>query len=334
MDVFAFLERPPASPQPVYVLHGDEDFLKRQALGAIKKLVLGEGDDAFAFSTHAGDRASYADVRDELDTVPFLCPRRLVVVENADPFVTQWRSLLEKYVGQPSQRGVLVLDVRTWPATTRLAKQVPASATLVCKAPALHRLPAWCTAWAQSQYGKQLTPAAAQLLVDLVGAEMGQLDQELNKLAIYVGKGPRIDVAEVDQLVGRSRAAEVFKIFDALGSGNTAAALAILQRLFDQGNDPVAILSGPFSWHLRRLAQAARLARHGLTLAAALERVGVPPFGRASCEQQLRRLGPRRAGQLYDWLLEADLGLKGSSQLSPRTLLERLIIRLARPRPD
>lgn len=332
--MLAFLERPPASPQPVYVLHGDEDFLKRQALAAIKKLVLGGGDDAFAFSTHAGDRTSYADVRDELDTVPFLCPRRLVVVENADPFVTQWRSLLEKYVAQPSQRGVLVLEVRTWPATTRLAKQVPASGTLVCKAPAMHRLPAWCTTWARAQYGKQLTSAAAQLLVELVGAEMGQLDQELNKLAIYVGKGERIDVAEVDQLVGRSRAAEVFKIFDAVGSGNTVAALAILQRLFDQGDEPVAILSGPFSWQLRRLAQAARLARHGLSLTAALVRVGVPPIGRGSCEQQLRHLGPRRAGQLYDWLLEADLGLKGSSQLSPRTLLERLVIRLARPRQD
>jgi hypothetical protein len=37
--------------------------------------------------------------------------------------------------------------------------------------------------------------------------------------------------------------------------------------------------------------------------------------------------------RLYDWLLEADLGMKGGSALPPRTLLERLVLRLALPNP-
>ena len=56
---------------------------------------------------------------------------------------------------------------------------------------------------------------------------------------------------------------------------------------------------------------------------------GVPPFAQKSTEQQLRHLGRGRVNQLYDWLVETDLGLKGSSQLPPRTLLERLVVRLA-----
>jgi len=35
--------------------------------------------------------------------------------------------------------------------------------------------------------------------------------------------------------------------------------------------------------------------------------------------------------KLYDWLLEVDLGIKGSNTLDPGTQLERLIVRLARP---
>jgi DNA polymerase-3 subunit delta len=65
-------------------------------------------------------------------------------------------------------------------------------------------------------------------------------------------------------------------------------------------------------------------------MTVALEEVGVPPFGIKQAEQQLRHLGRRRAEQIYDWLLETDQGVKGSSQLSPRTLLERLVLRLAR----
>src|SRR5438045_2484010 len=98
MDSLTFLERAGrAKPQPVYVLHGDEPFLKRQVLAALRTLVLGPDAEDFALSTHPGDKATYAAVRDELETLPFLAPRRLVVVENADPFVTRERARLEKY---------------------------------------------------------------------------------------------------------------------------------------------------------------------------------------------------------------------------------------------
>src|SRR5262249_52237166 len=173
--------------------------------------------------------------------------------------------------------GVLVLDVKSWPANTRLAKLLDNAATLACKAPAAHRLPEWCVGWADATHGKQLTQPAAQLLVDLVGAEMGLLDQELAKLAVYVGEPKRIDAADVDRLVGSSRAESTWKIFDAIGGGRPGEALDILDRLFDQGEDPMRIL-GAFSMQLRRLAAAYRLTRQGRALAAALEEARRPPL--------------------------------------------------------
>jgi DNA polymerase-3 subunit delta len=332
MDSLAFLERAGrGKPQPIYVVFGDEEFLKRRVLAAIQALVLGESGDDFGLSMHAGDSAAFAAVHDDLDTVPFLSPRRLVVVTGADPFITNYRALLEKYVAQPSATGVLVLDVKAWPSNTRLYKLIDSAGAIACKAPKPATLPAWCVQWAESQHGKKLAGAAAQLLVELVGTDMGQLEQELAKLAVYIGERARIDTADVDLLVGRSRAAETFKIFDAIANGRTAEALGILDRLFDEGAEPLAIL-GAFSWQLRRLAQAARLAQQGKSLAAAMDEVGVNPYFQRAFEQQLRHLGRRRIDRLYDWLLETDLGLKGSSALPERTQLERLIIRLARPR--
>jgi DNA polymerase-3 subunit delta len=328
MESLAFLGRTPkGQPQPIYVLTGDEDFLKRQVLAALTAWVLGS-EDAFGLSTYNGEDADLVKIKDELATLPFLSPRRLVVIDHADPFVTNYRVQLEKYVGQPATTGVLVLDVKSMPATTRLAKLLGDS-TIVCKAPAAARLPAWCSEWAKSKHGKTLTTPAAQLLVDLVGGDMGQLDQELGKLAVYVGQMPKIDVEDVDRLVGRSQTASAFKVFDAIGAGNPAEALALLDQLFVDGEDPFRIL-GAFSMQLRRLAQAARLSSQGVRLGEAFDRVGVPawPAARQSCEQQLRRIGRRKAARIFDWLLEVDLGLKGSSQLPPRTLLERLVVRL------
>jgi DNA polymerase-3 subunit delta len=331
MDSVTFLERAPkGEPRPVYVLHGDEDFLKRQVLVTLRERILGSEEDAFGLTMHDGDKADFAVVRGELETLPFLSPRRLVVMDNADPFVTRYRAALEKYVAKPSATGILILDVASWPSNTKLAKALGSEATIVCKSLSAQKLPEWCVQRAASVYGKQLIAAAARLLVDLVGAEMGLLDQELAKLAVYVGDAKRIDTNDVDQLVGRSRAENTWKIFDTIAAGNVGESLTILDRLLDQGDEPIRLL-GAFSMQLRRLAQAHRLSQHGISLPSALAEVGVPPFGIKSAEQQLRHLGPRRAEQLYDWLLETDLGFKGSSQLPARTLLERLVVQLARP---
>ncbi|MFL5342553.1 MAG: DNA polymerase III subunit delta [Gemmataceae bacterium] len=331
MDALDFLKKfRTARPQPVYVLVGDEDFLKRQARRALESLLLEDADPAFAVTAYPGDQADWSVVRSELATLPFLSPCRVVVVEQADPFVTANRPQLEKYVTQPA-KGTLVLDVKTWPSTTKLAKLLPDDATIVCRSLKPQQLPPWCVQRATSEYQKKLPPAAAQLLVDLAGPSLGVLDQELAKLAAFVGQKPDIDIDDVDQLVGRSRQAETFKIFDAVGNARPAEALAILHRLLEQGEDPLGIL-GAFSWQLRRLAQANRLVGQGLSLSQALAEVGVRDFAMRNWEQQLRHLGRRRLEKLYDWLLEVDLGLKGGNPLPPAVQLERLVLRLAQPR--
>jgi DNA polymerase-3 subunit delta len=225
--------------------------------------------------------------------------------------------------------GVLVLEVKTWPTSTRLAKLLDSAATIACKALAAQRLPEWCVRRAAAVHDKQLSAPAAQLLVDLIGPELGQLDQELAKLAVYAGEAGRIDTGDVDKLVGNSRAESAWKVFDALAASRPGEALAVLDRVLDQGEEPLKVL-GAFSMQLRRLAQAYRLTQDGRPLPAALAEAGVPPFAVKGCEQQLRHLGRRRAERLYDWLVEADLGLKGGSPLPPRTLLERFVVRMAR----
>jgi DNA polymerase III subunit delta len=334
MDSLAFLERTGRGTlYPLYVLHGDEGLLKQRVLAALRSRIFGADGDDISTSTYAGDKATFAAVQDELHTVPFLSSHRLVIVEDADPFVSANRALLEKYVAEPAAKGILVLDVKTWPATTRLAKLVNSAATLVCKCPAAAKVSDWCVNWARTIHGKQLTAPAAGLLVDLVGPELGLLDQEMAKLAVYVGATAAIEVGDVDRLVGSSRTESAFKIFDAIAAGRGSEALAILDELLDRGEEPMRLL-GAFSYQLRRLARAARLCQQGMSMAPAIDQAGFPPFGRQSAEKQLRHLGPRRTDCLYDWLLEVDLGLKGFSQLPPRTLLERLVVRLAQPRKD
>jgi DNA polymerase-3 subunit delta len=331
MDALPFLAKP--KKQPVYALYGDEDFLKRRVRDAVITLVLGDADPSFAVSSYPGDRLDFSTVRNDLDTLAFLAPARVVVVEAADSFITDHRAALEKYVAAPSKVGVLILDAKTFPETTKLAKALPDAAKVSCKAPPAHKLPDWAAGWASTHHGKKLTADAAGLLVELVGPQMGVLDQELAKLAVAVGSRPTITPEDVDALVGRSRAANVFRILDSIGEGKPADALKTLAELFEEGEDPLAVL-GPLTYSLRQLAGVNRQLAAGLPLGPAMDAAGVPkwPQKRQEVERLLRHLGRRRLDQLTDWLVDINLGLKGGNPLPPRLQVERLVVKLARPR--
>jgi DNA polymerase III subunit delta len=331
MDALDFLDQPVASPPlPLYVIHGDEPFLKRQVLSRLRDSILGDEDDAFALSRHAGPTATLGAVMADVDTLPFLSAHRLVIVEDADPFVTKYRAQMEKLLGRPAGAGVLILDVKSFAATTRLAKGLDQRASIQSKALTAQQLPGWCTRWMKQHHDKTISQQAARLLVELVGNDLGLLDQELAKLAAYAGEAKKVEFEDVDSLVGRSRMADVFKIFDAIAEGRTGDALKLLDRLFEQGEDGLRIL-GAFSYELRRLGGGYRLSQLGQPLHAALEEAGYHSFAVRRGEQLLRHIGRRRAECLFDWLLEADQGMKGGSALTQRQLLERFVVKLAAP---
>ncbi len=261
----------------------------------------------------------------------------MVVVEQADDFVSRYRAELEKYLAQPKSTGVLVLEVKAWPANTRLYKAVAARGLHVdCSCPAPARLTRWLVSWAKRVHGAQLVASAAELLVEMAGPELGLLDQELAKLALTTEPGKRITAESVSRSVGSWRAKTTWEMLDAALGGNVREALVQLDRLLLAGEHPIAILA-QISVSLRRFAAATRLILQAeaegrrMALRDALREAGVREFVLHKAEKQLRQLGRHRGDRLYGWLLQADLDLKGASALPPRLILERLIVRLAAP---
>lgn len=326
-------KKPVAVPR-VVALFGDDAFLMRRVRERLRAQVL-ESDDEFSRVVFEGATAEWRDVRDELCTNSlFGGGRRLVVVEQADEFVTRYRGQLEEWVGEPRGTGVLVLEVGTWPGNTRLAKAVAATGlTIDAKSPPPARILKWLSTWSRSAYGATLEGDAAERLLEMVGPELGLLDQELAKLAAFAGEGQGISSQMVLELVGGWRAKTTWEMLDAALAGDAAEALAQLDRLLLSGEHPVALL-GQIGATLRRFAVAVRLFEQDAeggrgSLRPALQQAGFPPFVLAKAEAQLRQVGRVRAGRLLTWLLETDLRLKGESQLASRTVIEQLVARLS-----
>jgi DNA polymerase-3 subunit delta len=335
IDYLAAPDKTPA--RPVCVVFGDEVFLKRQILLRLRQEVLGDEGD-LSFSAFEGSSAVLRDVLANLSVLAmFGRGQRLAVVEEADDFVSRYRAELEDYVAKPKSSGVLVLDVKSWPSNTRLYKAVAAEGlTIDCSAPTATVLTRWLGAWAKQTHRIQLAAAAADTLVEMVGPELGLLDQELAKLALATGPGGNVTSEMIQELVGSWRTKTAWDMLDAALDGKPSDALVQLDRLLLAGENPVAIL-GQISASLRRFAAATQLILQAeatgrrISLRDVLGQTGIKPYFLAKSESQLRRLGRQRGAQLYDWLLEADLDLKGDSQLPMRTVLEQLLLRLAAP---
>lgn len=327
-------------PAPVCVVYGDEALLKRRALEVLRQAVLGDGDAEFSLTRFEGDETPFRDVMDELATLGlFGGGRRLVVVDDADGFVSKHRPELEAYVQRPQASNVLVLSVASWPSNTRLAKAIASTGlALECKAPGEAQTPRWLTAWAKSSHQLTVPAECAEAMVEAIGPELGLLDQELAKLAGVVGPGGKVTLELVDQYVAGWRVKTAWTMLDAALDGQTGAALGQLDRLLQSGENAIGILA-QIAATLRRFAAATRFIEQAeaegrkISLRAALERAEVKPFVINRAEGQMRRLGRDRAGRLYAVLLEADLALKGSSSAPARARieLERLVAWLAAP---
>lgn len=353
LHAFDYLEDPAAvNCPPVCVLFGDEDFLKRLVRQRLRDGLAGSDPDA-PYTTFDGEVADWCDVADEIATVALFGggAKRLAIVESADDFVSKFRDKLEDYVEKPKRTGILVLEVGTWASNTRLYKAVDKQWLQIdCRLPQKSagkrseldeaRLHKWLIDWAKTHYSAVLMPAAAKLLVDLVGPQLGMLDQDLAKLSLFVGPKEKITPELVQRVVGGWKAKTIWEVIDAATNGDAAEALRQLDMALQSGEHPQALF-GQIAWSLRRFAVATRIfelaERRGqrLALRDALQQAGFRPWPQnalADAESQIKQLGRDRSGKLLQWLLEADLAMKGSHSAPDRArfVLEQLFFRMAK----
>jgi DNA polymerase-3 subunit delta len=328
MHAAAFLKAPPAKVGAIAVLYGEQHSLKRAILERLSELVLGNDPDHLGLTRFAGDQVDLKTVCDELRTISMWGVSRLVAVDEADRFVSENREGLERYLQKPAKNSVLVLDVKTWPKTTRLAKAVPkVGLDLECSPLSGNDLIRWMADTAKNEHGKSLSRESAALIRDLAGDDLGLLEQELAKLSAFVGERKTIEPADVQALVGGWATETTWSIAAAVRRGDAGEALDLLNQLLDAGESAHKILGG-LSFVFRRLAQAALRAGHGSALDRALGEAGVFPRDLGESAAYLRRLGRAQAERLSSRLLDADGALKGAVIVPERQVLETLVVEL------
>jgi DNA polymerase III subunit delta len=310
--------------KPVYVLHGSDAFLQDQHRAEITAAVLGQADPQTCLSRHDGD-ANLAAVLDDLRTLPFLGDRRLVIVDDADPFVSAHLKPLEDYLEAPAASGTLMLIVKTWRSNTRLAKLVAkVGLAFNCSPPEAGAMGGFLRKQAAA-LDRQLEPAAADLLTQWLGSDLARAAGELEKLALYTQGRKTVTAEDVGAVVAAGAGAAPFALTDALTEASPRAALEALEAMLTQRGEEYRVL-GLLGWHLRRVLKAQHLLAGGRREAEVFQAARV--FGRG--QQGFRRLLAARTIDRtcrdFRQLIRADLAMKTGADA--KASLQRLVVAL------
>src|SRR5262249_12388219 len=150
-----------------------------------------------------------------------------------------------------------------------------------------------------------LEPDATGLLVELVGADIGTLVMEIEKLATYVGARKRIGREDVATMVDAGRIREIWDALNACTTGRGEDALITLGRLFAAKEAPQKMIAA-MSSSLLKTHHAGVLRRAKIEAREACREAGIPPFAVESTLKQHAHLGPSRVDKLPELLLRTD----------------------------
>jgi DNA polymerase-3 subunit delta len=195
----------------------------------------------------------------------------------------------------------------------------------------------------------QFDEEALDLFVLLTGGDTRQIDNELEKMDLYLGAERHVRAEQVRDLVPLSRAGVIFELGNALASRDLERALALVRRLLDQGESAIGLLLVAVLPTVRNLLLAKDLMeRHGLprpsvpyTFISALNRLpagatehlprkkdgSVNAYTLGIAAQHAHRFQTEQLIAGLEACLEANLQLV-STQLDHELILTELIVKI------
>ena len=314
------------SLQPVYFLAGEERLLVDRVLLAVRKAALADGLAEFNHDQLTAGAAGAAGIIQAARTVPMMGERRLVEVRETEALKAPELEKLLPYLEEPVDSTVLVFLADKVDARLKFFKALDRKGFLarfdpVRGTPLLRFLDSEA-----KRLGARLGPGVAELISELVGADLLALSSAVEKLSLYAGEGGTVLAEHVDAVIAQTRQSVIFELTDAVGEGNVDVALGSLQSLL-QGGEPEQRVLFMITRQVRMIWTALEAQAAGTPPAGLPAVLGVPPFVARKIAAQARRFDLASIRAAHAEIHRTDLALK-RVRLPRHLLLERLIIGL------
>src|SRR4030095_12082592 len=215
--------------KPIYWLEGEEEYFIDKVMKYAESHILNESETGFNLSVFYGKDADWATVVNACRRYPMFAEKQVVLLKEAQ----QMRDIekLEAYIENPLASTVFLVSYKEKrvDGRTRLAKLLKEKGVvLTTKKLYDNQLPEWTEELVQSKE-LNISQKALILLVDHIGNDLSRIENEIDKIAINLGKRKGITETDVEQYVGVSKDFNVFELQAALATKNLSKAIQIIQ---------------------------------------------------------------------------------------------------------
>jgi len=315
------------------VLKGGDAYLRDMCRKRILDAFVPEGVRDWAVARLSARDAGWDEILQRAQTLPMLAPRQVIIVEGAesveklgDKARDEILDALAKYLDSPAPFTVLLLEADALDGRQRFAKLLNEK-TLVVELTIGGESAAALAAQMAKDSGTEIDRDAAAFLAEILNDEPARIRIEIEKLAAYTQQEGRIRVADVEKLVTAARKNTVWQLADMLAERKRDAALAFLDNLLREGEQPAGIV-GALAWLYRKLVEARGLPAQTSGYQAA-RLLGMRPEAAENAVRQAHRIPKKELLAGVIALAEADSQLK-SANPDPRAFMEFLIAKLTR----
>ncbi len=255
-----------APPARVYMLRGDEDYLRDQYLNVLRSLCVPEGIDSFNYRRIDGAKLDLRELAEASEAVPFMGERTLVEVRDFD---------INRTSGYDAKAFVdMLADIPDWATLVFIfaPAYMPDGRLAAVKAIRKYGVDAQFTPQESGQLvrwvvmhfrelGKDCPSDAAAHLLFVCGSLMNTLLPEIDKIA-GAAKGERITKQDIDAVAERSPDTKIWQLTDCLGRRQYDRSARMLAELLDDRDSSVGGLLYMMSEQMRQL-YCAKLAPRG-----------------------------------------------------------------------
>jgi len=310
---------------PQLLLHGEEGYLVDQAARLVMNTIVPPDSRDFNLTVVHGRDLKGHELVDQARTLPVFASRRLVVIRNAHEASAEQMEAFSAYLENPVPETFLLVTAATVDKRRKFfQKFAQVGEVIEFKRLYENQLPQFIRDRARDA-GRTFTGPALKLFCRRVGNNLAEVMGELDKLTSYVGEREYFEEEDVAEVVSDTRVESVFALTDAIGSGDRATALRLLQRLLDDGQPPLVILS-MLVRHFRQLWKTRELLRQGVPQKELPRRIGINPYFLGNLMAQAKRCAEAPLCAVFPRLLAVDQALKSGGDA--RAHLEGLVLAL------
>lgn len=170
--------------------------------------------------------------------------------------------------------------------------------------------------------GRQLSRENAQLLIEITGENRSLLEDQLDKIFVYLGNEKVIDYTTIRALSASLKENTIFDLQDALGRKDKEKSVKILYNLLEKGSEPVFIIA-MLTKYFTGLSRVNEMKEKILDDVAA-RIVGTHPFYYKNYKTARSKFSDKDLFRSLNAILNTDILLKTTS-FDPKSLFTVLI---------